>query len=96
MPHENNWEQYVVVESFRALVTGKEFVRSWEAITGAARFDELRFIITDFSAIEGHGIDHQTMEAFAAIRHGSMFRNPNFRVVFAGSDDDIQGNLAAT
>lgn len=81
MPHTNTWESHGVVKCFQGFVSAEEFIASVEEVAADRHFDDLRYIINDFLAIDDHNIDARVCEPIAAVRFGSMQTNPNFRVV---------------
>jgi hypothetical protein len=89
VPHEITWERQGVTKRFWGAVTGEEFVRSSHEVETSPRFDDLRFIINDFSEITGHSIEEADIEKLAIIRVGSMRTNRNFRVVIVTTDSRL-------
>ena len=77
----------MVIKTFSGHVGGAEFVTSAQEVAAYPDFDSLQFIICDFSACDGHSIDQAALEEIAAIRLGSMWTNPNIRVVVVSSDE---------
>ena len=86
MPYANVWEPRGVCTQFSGFVTAEEYVRSAEDICADPRFDELRFVIKDLLAIDGHSIDREAVEPIAAIRYGARYSNPNIYLILLTAD----------
>jgi hypothetical protein len=87
MPHENIWEERGVLKRFWGHLSGVELAASAEEVAASPHFDNLRYIINDFLALDGHArLDQRTLDALASVRFGSMATNPNIRVVFVANE----------
>ena len=86
MPYVNVWEPRGVCTHFTGFVSTGEYVRSAEEICADPRFDDLRFVIKDLLAIEGHSIDCAAVEPIAAIRYGARYTNPNIYLILLTLD----------
>ena len=86
MAFTNVWEPKGVTTHFTGFVTAEEYVRSAEDICADPRFDELRFVIKDLLAIDGHSIDAATIDPIAAIRYGARYTNPNIYLILLTAD----------
>ena len=81
MPHQNDWESRGVIQTFWGEVSAQEFVASVGEIAADPRFDDVRYIINDFSQVTGLDTNDGTWESIAIIRIGSAHTNPNVRVL---------------
>ena len=86
-----DWTPRCVVKTFSGFVSAVEFIESAETVGADPRFDELRLIINDLSAIEGHAIDAPAYLHVAATRIGAMQTNANYRVAFVVRPGDARG-----
>ena len=86
MPYANVWESRGVCTRFSGTVSAGEYVRSAEEICADPRFDELRFVIKDLLAIDGHSIDRDAVDPIAAIRYGARYSNPNIYLIVLTAD----------
>ena len=86
MPYSNVWESRGVCTRFSGTVSAGEYVRSAEEICADPRFDELRFVIKDLLAIDGHSIDRDAVDPIAAIRYGARYSNPNIYLIVLTAD----------
>jgi hypothetical protein len=86
MPYANVWESRGVCTRFSGLVSTGEYVCSAEEICADPRFDDLRFVIKDLLAIDGHSIDRAAVDPIAAIRYGARCTNPNIYLILLTTD----------
>ncbi len=96
MPHENLWEPHGLVKRFHGFVSGAEFVDSVREVAADPRFDDVRYIISDFRDVSGHSIDAAALEEIAVTRIGSMHTNPNVRVLLVAHDERALALVRAT
>ena len=89
MPYANVWESRGVCTRFSGFVSADDYVRSAEDICADPRFDDLRFVIKDLLAIDGHSIDRAVVDSIAAIRYGARYTNPNIYLVLLTADPTL-------
>lgn len=75
MPYELRWERRGVLKHHYGHLTGKEMLDATIAVSASDRYDGLRYIINDFSAVNTHTIAHADLEQFAALRIGAVHSN---------------------
>lgn len=88
MPCEIIWEHKGVLKRLSGHVSAEEFVRSVEAIQADPRFDDIRYVINDFSQVSSHELDADLLQELAAIQYGAQASNPQVRAVYAGLKHD--------
>ncbi len=93
MPCEILWEHRGVYKRLSGHVAASEFQRSVEAIQADPRFDEIRYVINDFSAVSSHELDAQHLLELAAIQYGAQASNPQVKAVYVGADPELARNL---
>lgn len=95
MPCEIIWEHKGVLKRLSGHVSAEEFVRSVEAIQADPRFDDIRYVINDFSQVTSHELDADLLQELAAIQYGAQASNPQVRAVYAGlkHDPELAGLL---
>ena len=87
MPCELIWEADRVTARFEGVVSTREFLGGALSVNADCRFDALRYIINDFTAIAGHELDlAQVSEDLAVAAVGAMMTNPKIRVVIVTTD----------
>jgi len=87
------WEHRGVHKRLSGHVSAREFERSVETVQADPRFDEIRYVINDFSAVTGHGLDEQHLLELAAIQYGAQASNPQVRAVYVGVDPELARQL---
>ncbi len=78
------WEKRGVVQTFSGFVTADELVTAIQTVWARVDFDELRFIIRDFSAASFVTLDATVVEALVIARVGTRQTNPYIRVAVVG------------
>ena len=75
MPFTLEWTQRGVIKRFHGHLSGYDLVASAEAVGSDPRYDRLRFILNDFTAIGSHAIDAADIEHYASLRIGAALHN---------------------
>lgn len=75
MSYEIIWEPRGVVKRHYGFLSSAELLAAAQVIQGDRRFDNLRYIINDFSDVDAHDVDIAAIEEFAALRIGAAFVN---------------------
>jgi hypothetical protein len=86
MSYTLDWKPRGVVKHFSGFVTGAEFFRSFLDVTGSIDFDNLKFIINDFSNAINHSINQDTFEDIIAMRHGASNTRSNIYTAIITTD----------
>lgn len=90
MPCTLQWEPPLVTGTFTGIVTVAEFLGAAQEINADSRFDELRYIVSDFTDMAGHTIDLDDIaESLAVMGIGGMATNPNIQVVIITTDETL-------
>ncbi len=87
------WEHKGVCKRLSGHVSADEFVRSVETIQADPRFDDIRYVINDFSAVTSHELDEDRLIELAAIQYGAQASNPQVRAVYVGTDPQLTQRL---
>lgn len=85
MPFRLTWEPSGVYRKYLGDVTIDERRRSFDAICGDARFDDLRYAITDYLDVHTYEITRPATAEIAALHVGPLRTNP--RIVIAAVTD---------
>ena len=88
MTCETIWENKGVLKRLSGHVSADEFVHSVEAIQADPRFDDIRYVINDFSQVSSHELDEDLLQELAAIQYGAQASNPQVRAVYVGLKSD--------
>ena len=89
MPYELVWEPRGVYRRYYGDVTIAERRASFDAICGDARFDDLRYAITDYLAVQAYEITTQATAEIAAMHVGPLLTNPRLLIAAVVVRDDI-------
>lgn len=86
MAYELVWEPDGVLKRFSGTVAADEFLRSVKQVQGDSRFDDMRYIISDFSAALADKIGDDVLTELSAMHYGAYASNPNCRIAFVTTD----------
>lgn len=86
MAFELVWEPDGVVKRFSGTVSADEFLRSVKQVQGDSRFDDVRYIISDFSDGLADKISEDILTELSAMHYGAYASNPNCRIAFVTTD----------
>lgn len=85
MPYELTWEPKGIYRRYFGTITGKELIASIVATQADARFDHLRYAVSDFSAVERFELDEDHLARMAAMQFGAFHSNPNVKAAIVVS-----------
>jgi len=86
MAFEIVWEPDGVLKRFSGTVPAEEFLRSVKQIQGDSRFDDVRYVINDFSDAHADRIGEDVLTELSALHYGAYASNPNCRIAFVSTD----------
>ncbi len=89
MPYRLNWEAHGVVRHYHGDVTIAERLASFEAICGDARFDSLRWCITDYLAVQHYEVTAEATAEIAAYHRAPHLTNPRVRLAAVAVRPDV-------
>ncbi len=81
MPYKLTWEDSGVHRRYFGDVTVAERRASFDAVCGDARFDNLRYSITDYRDVRGYEVTPEATAEIAALHLAPM--NTNSRIIMA-------------
>jgi hypothetical protein len=79
------WEDHGVVRQFSGKVGDREFIQSSIEIQADPRFDNLGYVIQDFSRCTELAVDDDTIEEGVARASIALLSKLHFRVAFVGT-----------
>ena len=94
MSYENTWEKYGVYRKFGDHITGREVLKAVQEVEGDARFDSVRYVISDFLDVIEQDISPRDVEIIAAIDRVAARSNSKFKVAVVATLPSIR-ELAA-
>jgi hypothetical protein len=86
MAYEIIWEPEGVIRQFSGNVSAREFIQSVEQVQGDSRYDDLHYIINDFSSATATALNEEVFTELAVLYYGAYASHPNCRVVFVTTD----------
>lgn len=89
MPYSLTWEPFGVYRRYLGDVTIAERRTSFDAICGDRRFDDLRYVITDYLDVAGYEITTEATAEIAALHVGPLRTNPCIEIAAVATRPDI-------
>lgn len=86
MPYTNNWETKGLHRTFTGTITGREVLGSNLSLQGDSRFDEIRYILNDFTGIDGFDISDLQVAEVSAIDNVAAKANDRLKVIIVAND----------
>jgi len=85
----NNWEAGGVYKVFSGDVTGSEVLDSAVEVEEDQRFDQVRYVINDFLAVDGVDANERDIALVAAIDRAASKTNPDIRIAVVATQQKI-------
>ena len=96
MSYEFHWESRGVHKVFTGFLTTHDFLKSAEEIHGSKQFDDLNYVINDFSGITGHGLNDDTFELYGVMtRVSTKSTKRTVRSIFVTADERLMNLINA-
>jgi hypothetical protein len=89
MPYKLTWEQSGVYRQYLGNVSIAERRASFDEICGDRRFDDLRYTITDYLAVEKYEVTEPATAEIAALHIGPLATNPRIAMAAVATRSDI-------
>jgi hypothetical protein len=89
MPYEVQWESRGVYWRFFGKVSGREVMQSNLEVYGDSRFEELKYQIADFLAIESLEMNPSEVKKIAYMDKAAANSNPQIRVALVANPDTL-------
>ncbi|MDE2368952.1 MAG: hypothetical protein KGN16_08260 [Burkholderiales bacterium] len=86
MPYQLIWEHRGVVKEFRGDVDGREVIASVVEVEADPRFDALRFVINDFTAVQALSLAMPDVDHISAIDWAAARINARIRIAIVTAD----------
>lgn len=95
MPYQLTWEPVGVYREYLGEVTIAERHASFEAICRDARFDELRYAITDCRGVTSYEVTEADTAEIAALHIGPQLTNPRIVMAAVATRPDVIAAIEA-
>jgi hypothetical protein len=89
VPFRLTWEPNGVYREYFGAVTIAERQASFDAICNDARFDSLRYTITDYLAATSYEVDLLATAEIAALHVGPLITNPRIAIAAVATQADV-------
>jgi hypothetical protein len=89
MPYKLTWEPAGVYREYVGDISIAERRRSFDAICGDKRFDDLRYAITDYLAVGRYEVSDEATAEIAALHIAPLATNPNIVLAAVVTRGDI-------
>lgn len=89
MPYKLIWEPSGVYRQYLGDVSIAERRESFDAICGDPRFDDLRYTITDYLAVDGYEVTADATAEIAALHIGPLRTNPQIAIAAVAVRSDV-------
>jgi len=93
MPYELTWERSGVYRQYYGDMTVFERRASFDAICSDPRFDDLRYAITDYLAVNAYEIRKDATMEIAALHIGALRTNPRLVIAAVADRPDIAADI---
>jgi len=89
MAHTNKWEDRGLRRIFSGNITAEEVLKSNLAMHGDARFDDIKFILNDFTQIEGFEVSHIEIKQISKFDHVAALTNKKLKIIIVATDESL-------
>lgn len=89
MPYRLTWEPFGVYREYFGDVSIAERRASFDVICGDRRFDDLRYALTNYSAVEAYEVTSISIAEIAAFHIAPLATNPRLVIAAVASRPDI-------
>lgn len=93
MPYELTWEPQGVCRRYFGQVLIDERSRSFDLICSDARFDALRYTVTDYLEVEHYEVTDDATEEIAARHIGALLTNPHIVIAAVAVDPRVVASI---
>lgn len=89
MSHLNIWEKKGLYRKFENKINGEEVLTSNLTIQGDSRFDDIRYVINDFTQIIDFEVSSTDINVIAATDNAASISNPNIKIAIVSSHEPL-------
>lgn len=93
MPYRLTWEPRGVYRQYYGDVTIRERRASFDAICGDARYDDLRYAITDYLSVDAYQVTSEATLEIAAMHVAPLVTNPRIVIAAVATRPDIVATI---
>lgn len=90
MPYSSNWEHNGVYRRYSGMVSGVELIEASLDMYADSRFDEINYLIADFSQVDGFNISMEEVEKLAHFNTAAAKTNGNIKTALVINDESAK------
>lgn len=93
MPYIETWNDNVLHRQYRGVVTGSEIIEANLLMYGHKQFDDLRYLISDFSSIDTLSFDiddfQREIAVHAHLNKAAAMTNSKVKIALVATDENV-------
>lgn len=89
MPHTNNWTSDGLIRAFTGTITGPEIIESNFEMHGDQRFDDINYVINDFSQVDECAVSEEEVQMLPIIDEVATNANDKLKIAIISTHDEI-------
>lgn len=89
MSYQNIWEKKGLHRTFTGKITGAEVLSSNLQAHGDERFDQLKYVLNDFTQIESFEVSEIDISIIAATDNAATLSNPGLKIAIVTTDEKL-------
>jgi len=89
LSHLNTWENKGLYRKFENKISGEEVLTSNLTIQGDPRFDDIRYVINDFTQIVDFEVSGADINIIAATDNAAAISNPSIKIAIVSTHDPL-------
>lgn len=89
MSHHNKWEESGLYRKFTNIINGDEILNSNLSIHGDARFNDITYVINDFTQISGFEINNSDITKIATFDNVASLSNNHLKIAVVATLDSL-------
>ncbi len=89
MTYSNEWQKRGLVRRFNGKITAKEIVNANLSLHGDARFDDLLYVINDFTLLEDFEVTDADIMLISSIDQIATLTNPLLKIAIVATMPDL-------
>lgn len=87
MPYINSWKNNGLHRTFSGTITGKEVLISNINIQCDQRFNDIDYVLNDFTGIESYSVSNFHVSEISAMDNAAAHKNNNLKIIIIATDE---------
>jgi hypothetical protein len=89
MPYVHTWEKHGVYRRFYGTIAARELLDSSERLASDARFDKLRYDLSDYGQVKHHDVTPEEIDRLIPRARALGHTNPKLLVALVSADEAV-------